>query len=136
MQLRLIDSSTGRLAGPKLDPQFVKRNMYSRRNDLKEMIDFESGFLDDLVSKGTLSNEHASEILNTAHNRVDKILDFLLYRYAGDYGEVMEALVESGQEHVAVFIISKGGNFFFYYLEVFVVPDRRCITTKFLSACF
>lgn len=79
-------------------------------DSLSEIIELDGGFLDSLVSKKTLSCEHAVEIARSPYNKVDKLLDFLLFRYTGDYSEVIEALMETRQQHVVNFITSAGGT--------------------------
>jgi hypothetical protein len=85
--------------------------MNKLKNSLRHLIDSNSGFLDSLFYKKVLTYEHVSDIATSLYNKNDKVLDFLLNRHEGDCSEVMEALVETGQLHVAKFISSAGGKF-------------------------
>jgi hypothetical protein len=82
--------------------------MNELRNSLRCFIDSNSGFLDSLFHKKVLTDEHVADIATSLYNKNDKLLDFLLNRHAGDCIEVIEALVETGQLHVAKFISSSG----------------------------
>ena len=72
-------------------------------------MELDGGFLDVLISKKTLSREHADNIAKSVHNKNDKLLDFLIYRYTGDYSDVIDALAETDQKHVVSIIDSAGG---------------------------
>jgi hypothetical protein len=67
------------------------------------------GFLDSLLVQKVLSLEHVNEIAKSLYNHNDKFLDFLFFRYDGDYSKIMKALAESGQQHVINVILSDGG---------------------------
>jgi hypothetical protein len=84
--------------------------MNKLRHTLKVLIDPNSGFVDSLFYKKVLTNELATDIGSSLYNKNVKLLDFLLNRHVGDCSEIMEALVESGQLHVARFISSSGGT--------------------------
>lgn len=77
---------------------------------MRETIDLDNGLVDILASKKTLLRVHAVEIAKTLYNKADKLIDFLLRRYAGGCINVMEALTETGQAHVVNFINSNGGT--------------------------
>ena len=77
--------------------------------ELREMIEVDSCLLDSLQRKEVLSDEHVVELAKTPYNKTDKLLDFLLCRYVGDYSKVMAALAETGQEHLVNFIRFAGG---------------------------
>ena len=86
------------------------RNVFREiSSDLREIIEVDSWLLDSLQGKKVLSNKHVVELAKTPHNKTDKLLDFLLHRYVGDYSDVMAALAETGQEHVVNFIRFAGG---------------------------
>lgn len=104
-------SFTGELAGPKFDKESIRQNMCKLVGVLSQHIELNGGFLDSLVSKETLSREHAIEIARSSYSKTGKLLDFLLFRYSGDYCEVIEALMETGQQHVVNFILLAGGTF-------------------------
>ncbi len=59
--------------------------MTDTKGKLADTIDLDGGFLDYLYGKNVLSREHAEEIEKTPHNKTEKLLDFLVYRYNGDY---------------------------------------------------
>jgi hypothetical protein len=94
----------------KVDEQALRQNVKKYRNTLRHLIEPNSGFLDSLFSKKVLTREHVAEIATSLYDKTDKLLDFLLNRYAGDCCDVMEALVATGQRHVAHFINSPGGK--------------------------
>ena len=83
--------------------------MKEKSSELREIIEADDGLLDSLQRKEVLYHEHVAELAKTPYNKTDKLLDFLLFRYDGDYSEVMAALVETGQEHVVNFIRFAGG---------------------------
>jgi hypothetical protein len=82
-----------------------------------------SGLFDSLFSKEVLTRKHVAEIATSLYNKNDKLLDFLISRYAGDCSKVMEALAATGQLHVAHFIISSGGKF------------QTCMTVNLFVSC-
>jgi hypothetical protein len=94
----------------KVDKQVLRQSMNKLRNSLRYLIDSNSGFLDSLFHKKVLTYEHVADIATSLYNKNDKVLDFLLNRHEGDCSEVMEALVETGQLHVAKFISSAGSK--------------------------
>jgi hypothetical protein len=94
----------------KVDKLILRQSMSKLRDTLKALIDPNSGFVDSLFYKKVLTNELATDIGNSLYNKNIKLLDFLLNRHGGDCSEVMEALVETGQLHVARFISSSGGT--------------------------
>jgi hypothetical protein len=96
---------SGELAELKCDRKVLRETS----SDLREIIEVDSGLLDTLMGKEVLSREHVDELAKTPYNKTDKLLDFLLFRYVGDYSEVMAALDETGQEHVVNFISLAGG---------------------------
>ena len=86
------------------------RNVLKEKSsELGEIIEVDGGLLDSLQRKRVLSDEHVVELAKTPYNKTDKLLDFLLFRYVGDYSEVMSALAETGQEHIVNFIRFAGG---------------------------
>ena len=86
------------------------RNVLKEKSsELREIIEVDGGLLDSLQRKEVLSDKHVVELAKTPYNKTDKLLDFLLFRYVGDYSEVMAALAETGQEHVVNFIRFAGG---------------------------
>jgi hypothetical protein len=105
---------SGELAKHKCD-RTVLRKKYG---DLREIIEVDSGLLDTLLDKKVLSREHVAELAKTPYNKTDKLLDFLLFRYVGDYSEVLAALVLTSQEHVVNFISLAGGMYQFLELSV------------------
>jgi hypothetical protein len=92
------------------DEQILRKSINKLRHTLKALIDPNSGFVDSLFYKKVLTYELASDIGSSLYNKNVKLLDFLLNRHVGDCSEVMEALVETGQLHVARFISSSGGT--------------------------
>lgn len=109
MYVCLSNSCLGKMAGPKFNEALLPHYISNRRHDLREIIELDSGLVDILVSKKTLTRKHAGEIAKTLYNKGDKLLDFLLRRYRGGYGVVMEALIETGQAHVVNFVNSNEG---------------------------
>ena len=95
----------GELAELKCGRQVWKE----KSSELREIIEVDSGLLDILLGKKVLSRAHVVELAKTPFNTTDNLLDFLLFRYVGDYSEVMAALAETGQEHVVNFISLAGG---------------------------
>ena len=95
----------GELAELKCDRKVLRE----KSSELREIIEVDSGLLDSLLSKEVLSDAHVVEFAKSPYNKTDKLLDFLLFRYVGDYSEVMAALAETGQEHVVNFIRFAGG---------------------------
>ena len=95
----------GELAELKCDRKVLKE----KSSELREIIEMDSGFMDSLLGKKVLSRAHVVELAKTPYNKTDKLLDFLLFRYVGDYSKVMAALAETGQEHVVNFISLAGG---------------------------
>jgi hypothetical protein len=75
------------------------------------MIDLDSGILLGLMNKKLLSSRDADEIANTLYDKSDKFMYFLTRSYDGDYCEILGALTENGQVHVANCILSAGGMF-------------------------
>ena len=95
----------GELAELKCDRKVLRE----KSSDLREIIEVDGGLLDILLGMKVLSREHVVELAKTPFNTTDKLLDFLLCRYVGDYSKVMAALAETGQEHVVNFIRFAGG---------------------------
>ena len=91
------------------DRKVLLKNICQVTSVLREIMELDCGFLDVLISKKTLSRQHADDIAKSVHNKYDKLLDFLIYRYSGDYSEVIDALVETDQKHVVNVIDSAGG---------------------------
>jgi hypothetical protein len=92
--------------------QVLRENMCELGSTLRMIIEQDNGFLDNLFKTNeVLTKEHFDEMQATLYNKNDKLLDFLIHRYTGDYIGVLEALVETGQEHVANFICSNGSKF-------------------------
>jgi hypothetical protein len=94
----------------KDEKHVLRRNIDVLKTTLRHLVEPNSGLIDNLFSKKILTHRHATEIASSLYNKNDKLLDFLLSRYDGDCSEVMEALVETGQLHVANFIKSVGGT--------------------------
>jgi hypothetical protein len=99
------------LATLRVDEQALRQNMKKRRSTLRHLIEPNSGFLDCLFHKEVLTEYQIYEIAASLYNKNDKLLDFLLNRYADDCSKVTEALVATGQLHVAHFISSPDGKF-------------------------
>jgi hypothetical protein len=97
--------------GLQVDKQVLRQNVKKLRNGLRYLIDSNSGFLDSLFYKEVLTYEHVIDIATSLYNKNDKFLDFMLNRHDGDCSEILEALVETGQLHVAKFMSSAGGKF-------------------------
>jgi hypothetical protein len=95
----------------EVDARLVKLNMKQHISSLRYLIESNSGLLDSLFSKEVLTREHVAEIATSLYNKNDKMLDFLINRHAGDCTKVLEALVATGQLHVAHFINPHGGKF-------------------------
>jgi hypothetical protein len=94
----------------QVDQLILRQSMTKLRDTLKALIDPNSGFVDSLFYKKVLTNKLAADIGNSLYNKNVKLLDFILNRHGGDCSEIMEALVETGQLHVARFISSSGGK--------------------------
>jgi hypothetical protein len=94
----------------QVDQLILRQSMTKLRDTLKALIDPNSGFVDSLFYKKVLTNKLAADIGNSLYNKNVKLLDFILNRHGGDCSEIMEALMESGQLHVARFISSSGGK--------------------------
>jgi hypothetical protein len=99
----------------------LKTNLAELRNLLREIIQLDYGFLDILFGYEQWSTELLINIKQTSYNKNDILLEFLLYRYAGDYSEVMEALAVTGQQHVVNFVISGGGKRSRFFQELSAV---------------
>lgn len=93
------------------DPEVFRRNMTEFGSFLWEIIDLDNGLLDTLLNKRVLTQEQFGEMQTTLYDKNDKLLDFLVRHYEGDYSEVFDALVETGQEHIVNFICSCGSKF-------------------------
>jgi hypothetical protein len=108
----------------QVDELILRRSMNKLRHTLKDLIDPNSGLVDSLFYKEVLTNKLATDIGSSLYNKNVKLLDFLLNRHGGDCSEVMEALVETSQLHVAKFISSSGGTsltyFAYDYINLFV----------------
>jgi hypothetical protein len=91
------------------DRKDLLENICQVTSVLREIMELDGGFLDILISKKTLSLEHADDIAKSVLNKNDKLLDFLIHRYSGDYSEVLDALAETDQKHVVNVIDSGGG---------------------------
>jgi hypothetical protein len=91
--------------------QVLRENMSELGSILRLIIEQDNGFLDNLCKKGELTKEHVDEMQATLYNKNEKLLDFLIHRYTGNYNGVLDALVETGQEHVANLICSNGSKF-------------------------
>lgn len=108
MRQMIFNSVSGELAETK---KLLRHNMCELQNSLRALIEADSGFVDVLFNKKVISYEHTVDTLNSLYSRNDKLLDFLLFRYKGDYREILEALTETAQQHVVNFITSGGGTF-------------------------
>jgi hypothetical protein len=125
---------SGEFPQPKHDRKVVWKHINDMTRELTETIDLDSGFLDYLFGKKTLSREHVEELEKTPYNKNDKFLDFLLYRYDGDYSEVLEALSDTGQQHVVNLIISAGGMFLGRYYNYNKTLNKQEATCKLQQA--
>jgi hypothetical protein len=109
MQHTFVDCVSGTDATQRHDRKVLLQNICQVTSVLREIMELDGGFVDVLLSKKTLSRAHVDAIAKSVHNKIDKLLDFLIYRYKGDYSEVLDALTETDQKHVVNFINSAGG---------------------------
>jgi hypothetical protein len=90
----------------------VKREQIAKlTKELREIIDPDISLLRNLTSMCDLTVEERDKISScaTVHEEADELLRWLAKDFTGDYGNVKEALIISGQEHVVNFIIANGG---------------------------
>ena len=104
-----VDCILGTVVLQRHDRKVLLKNLCEATSVLREIMELDCGFLDVLISKKTLTREHADDIAKSVHNKNDKLLDFLIYRYWRDYSEVLDALDETDQKHVVNVIESAGG---------------------------
>ena len=104
-----VDCILGTVVLQRHDRKVLVKNICQVTSVLREILELDGGFLDALCSKKTLSLAHARDIAKSIHNKIDKLLDFLIYGYKGDYSEVIDALIETDQKHVVNVINSAGG---------------------------
>jgi hypothetical protein len=89
---------------------------------LRQIIEPHDDFLSLLLSKGILTYEQYEGVCSktTVCDKNEQLLSYVLDRnYTGDHDEVLQALKESDQQHVANFISSGGGT----YLSLIVNAD-------------
>lgn len=101
---------SGEFKVPSCDSRTLRANIAEQMRLLREIIQLDDGFLDILFELKILSDKLLSDIKQSRYNKSDILLRFLSYRYEGDYSKVIMALAESGQQHVANFVISAGGR--------------------------
>lgn len=120
----VVEDSSYKFKELEYDESLLRTNFFERRSKLREIIELDDGFLDSLHEQEVLSRKHVNEIANSLYNHNDKFLDFLLFRYHGDYSKIMKALAKSDQQHVINVITSDGGMSKF--LHTFTINCLGC----------
>lgn len=111
-------------------------NLRNLRRNLRDNIDVDSGFIDELHSKSILNDEQLANIRSepVIHAQNDRLIDYLLNDFRGNYDDVMTALRATSQEHIANYIQFNGGRPWSVILQLTQVCVDHC--SQNISLCF
>jgi hypothetical protein len=89
----------------------VREKIEKLKKQLREIIEPDIVFLNQLITQGVLTEKWRDQILNcpSEQQRNDELLNWLLENYKGDFRQVLEAFEKTGQKHVVNYIMADGG---------------------------
>ena len=91
----------------------IRNNIRKLKNILSDLIETDAGLLTGLRDVDVLTCEQFDDVISQKiqSKKNDRLLDYLLNNYVGDFSEVMKVLEKTDQKHIMNFISSGGGKF-------------------------
>ena len=89
----------------------IRENIRNLKSKLNDLLETDAGLLNGLLHVNVLTRKQFDDVISQKiqSRKNDRLLDYVLYSYTGDFSELMNVLGETGQKHVINLITSGGG---------------------------